>query len=57
MSLREQTQHETRQTYVFYDQHQRPYFANVDTRCRPHLAPCTPLQPQGGRRPSCRTGI
>lgn len=48
---REHTQHETRQTYTFFDQHERPWHAIVDTRCRPHLAPCTALQPQGWSAP------
>lgn len=40
-------QHETRQEYIFHDQHQRPWRAIVDTRTKPHLAPCTPLEPAG----------
>lgn len=39
-------QHDTRQNYVFRDQHGREYLANVDTRTKPHLSWCTPLQPR-----------
>lgn len=42
----EYMQHETRQNYTFHDDHGRPYLAIVDTRTKPHLAPCTPLQAQ-----------
>lgn len=40
-------QHEARQEYIFLDQHDRPWRAIVDTRTKPHLAPCTPLEPDG----------
>lgn len=48
---REYMQHETRQDYVFRDQHGRGWQCIVDTRTKPHLAPCTPLEPHGWLAP------
>jgi hypothetical protein len=39
-------QHEARQNYTFHDQHGRAWLAIVDTRTKPHLAPCVEPWPQ-----------
>jgi hypothetical protein len=48
-------QHESRQNYMFHDQHGRQWLAIVDTRTKPYLAPCVepwaqfaaPIMPYG----------
>lgn len=39
-------QHDARQNYTYRDQHGRAWLAIVDTRTKPHLAPCVAPWPQ-----------